>query len=622
MLIALAAAIGVVSGTARSSQDDAAPAAQEREFKNAVPAHVPIKVKVKNEQRFKDLKNKDWLRELEIEIKNTGSKPIYYLYLIVKMPEVSLGGNPVGLQVGYGRKELAFLDTQVMADDVPIMPNESVSIRVSESQVKGFEKFREKGDVTDPKKVSFSLQIINFGDGTGLESRQGIPASAPPKKRSFVPNKDEKPASSPPTFGIRKASAPGKLIRTSYSFMPANFLRAFISLPEEAAAADPVLQLPGGCNNCQTGGGCMWGRFGFPSCPCDDTSEFPAVLFANSCGDTIARCSRVETVTRPCQTQFNGQQFCSYQEFVGSCAIGDPTPTPSPTPTPTPIDCPQPPPDECCTCRPPIQITPPPVRMYWSCLHCPAGTPLNNGCIASGAGGNCPEGYVSAGPDTYMCCPQTAGGGGDGDCTQAETEQACLADLTLDSCWNSAVCGSPSPVLVDVDGDGFSLTSARNGVAFDLDNDGSPESLSWTEAGSDDSWLALDRDGNGAIDRGGELFGNYTLQLWSPEPNGFLALARFDTPGKGGNGDGVIDGRDTVFASLRLWRDANHNGVSEPSELHTLPSLDVARLHLRYHESKRTDGHGNRFRYRAKVDDERGAKVGRWAWDVFLLRAR
>jgi len=190
--------------------------------------------------------------------------------------------------------------------------------------------------------------------------------------------------------------------------------------------------------------------------------------------------------------------------------------------------------------------------------------------------------------------------------------------------WNPDTCScvydtsNPSPIIIDTDGTGFNSTSAANGVLFDFYGNGNPIQIAWTERGSTNGWLALDRNGNGTIDSAKELFGNITAQPSSSDPNGFLALGVFDLPENGGNGDGIIDKRDAVWPKLLVWIDTNHDGISQPEELHHLDDIGIHSIALKYTETPFTDVYRNQFRYKGSLNPDKGDNVDRVIYDVFL----
>ena len=176
------------------------------------------------------------------------------------------------------------------------------------------------------------------------------------------------------------------------------------------------------------------------------------------------------------------------------------------------------------------------------------------------------------------------------------------------------------PLVVDLGTAGLDLTGREHPVEFDLDADGVPDRISWTAAEAADAFLALDRNGNGVVDDGTELFGNATPQVPGPVPNGFSALALFDDPEHGGDGDDRITPADEIFGHLRLWRDANHDGLSQPAEITTLAEHGILALDTFAVESEAKDRHGNRFRFRGRFfrqDPPPGRVI-----DVFFVRAR
>jgi len=210
---------------------------------------------------------------------------------------------------------------------------------------------------------------------------------------------------------------------------------------------------------------------------------------------------------------------------------------------------------------------------------------INEGCDNGGTydcNGNCVGGSSSSCSDNfnqpcgtcgnYECdgttCDDSCSGGGGGfgwgdPCASANCEFGC-ADIYVYGRMMAVCEADADPIILDLDGSGYQLTSIDRGVSFDFYNDGKPVQVSWTAKGTNSGWLVLDRNGNGVIDNGWELFSSVTPQAGPAGSHlGFKALATYDTPRYGGNGDGWLDASDAIYSKLRVWVDRNHNGVSE-----------------------------------------------------------
>jgi hypothetical protein len=179
-----------------------------------------------------------------------------------------------------------------------------------------------------------------------------------------------------------------------------------------------------------------------------------------------------------------------------------------------------------------------------------------------------------------------------------------LLALGATSAW-----GQCSPIVVDLDMDGILFGPAGRGVYFDVNADGFPDLVQWVRPGGDEAFLVLDRNGNGLVDDGSELFGVGTpLFEGGKAPNGFVGLAQYDQPLLGGNDDGLISAGDPIWSRLALWLDSNADGVSTPDEMRRLDSAGFTSF-------------GTIPKVRRYVD-EAGNALPYWAWATTTLADR
>lgn len=173
-----------------------------------------------------------------------------------------------------------------------------------------------------------------------------------------------------------------------------------------------------------------------------------------------------------------------------------------------------------------------------------------------------------------------------------------------------------SPVVLNLGSGKYEFSGKNDPVLFDIDATGEPIRIAWTAAGAPMAFLAFDRNNNGRIDDGSELFGNHTpLPDGGTARNGFAALVPYDA-----NHDGVIDENDPIWSSLVLWTDLNHDGISQASELLPVNQSNVAAIGLDYHWTGRRDPSGNHFRYGSRVWMNHAPRATpRPVYDIFFV---
>jgi hypothetical protein len=354
------------------------PQENERELVDLIPKHVPIKIKIKKEKEagFKDLNNEKWAREFELEVTNTGTKPIYALDLLVLTDVTAAAGFRIVFPLYYGRNELGKITTKAELTDVPINPGEKVTLQIHPNILNAWDYKRKHENRPLPKRLEVKIESLNFGDGTGY-----IGNDATPLPRAIPEEGACRPSFQTDIFGWKEAPPGSPLSKMLAINLPAKtwpviFLGRTTS--DNSKSSGFLL------DTCCPGTYCsMLTVSRDETCyTCGPQTNVGLAL----CNNPDAACREVTFHSFECfPPKFDLEPFECQTADVFPCGTPtpspSPTPTPSPSPTPTPTPCPYALPSQCPggVPRDPCTNPDPPGSTNPNPDGCPFGYQVSNG---------------------------------------------------------------------------------------------------------------------------------------------------------------------------------------------------------------------------------------------------
>ena len=291
---------------------------EERELKTKIPAHLPIKVKVKNLDKVKNLNNEKWAHDFEMEVTNTSDKPIYFLGFNLILPDVkSPNGHSLFVPLRYGRIELVKFDEPLQPEDVPILPGESYVFIVPESDLKGLKAHATQYSLpkTEPKKLLLEFVELNYGDGTGFRMYIGTPVNIHKKRASSCG--EQKKGSNTATTVALLGRPPSPYLKLAFSVIPANFLPVNLFLTKISNPISSVIPLQSGL--CCPNTPCYKEKPSTYGCFCGVGQTTTAV---QDCNDPLGECTITYTVDRTCPDAYGNTLHCP-EIFMGPCCTTD-----------------------------------------------------------------------------------------------------------------------------------------------------------------------------------------------------------------------------------------------------------------------------------------------------------